>query len=82
MLLCFLIMNPQPTLYPLYAVVFATVGDNFFESTYSIAIAATVASIRPTGCQESPPHTIYGPRILNQARPMLMYVLLCFPQSL
>ena len=46
----------------LYIVVFAAVGDYFFESKYSIAIAAVVVSVRPTDCQEFPqsPHNVWS----------------------
>ena len=35
-----------------HKVVLAAVSEYFFESKYSITIAAAVASIQPTGCQE------------------------------
>ena len=60
MLFCSLIINPRQTHYPLFVAVFAAVSDYFFESKYSITIAAAVASIQPTGCQElsRPPHDL------------------------
>ena len=55
-------MNPRQTLYPLYVVVFTAVGDYFFESKYSIAIATAVESVGPTDCQEfpQPPHNLWS----------------------
>ena len=60
MLFCSLNINPRRTHYPLFVAVFAAVSEYFFESKYSITIAAAVASIQPTGCQElsRPPHDL------------------------
>ena len=46
----------------LFVAVFAAVSDYFFESKYSITIAAAMASIQPTGCQEvsCPPHDLWS----------------------
>jgi len=62
MLFYLLFINPRWTHYPLSGVVFAAVGDSFFESKYLITIATAVASTRPTSCQEppSPQHNIWS----------------------